>query len=88
MREINEELIEKIDKVIIPEIEEYLEDMYKIVSSNDNTPEDDDAIIDLEAFLNELLNVKKALEDNTLKEENVMEVKAKIDELIEENKKH
>ena len=88
MKEISKELIEKIEKMMIPEIEEYLEDMNKIVASNDNTPEDDNTIVDLQTFLNELLNVKKALEENTLSEEEVLEVKSKIDELIDQSKEH
>lgn len=88
MNEINKELIEKLEEMMIPEIEEYLEDMNKIVLSNDNTPEDDNTIEDLNTFLNELLNVKKALEEGTLNEEEVLEVKSKIDELIEQSKEH
>ena len=62
--------------------------MNKIVLSNDNTTEDDNTIEDLNTFLNELLNVKKALEEGTLNEEEVLEVKSKIDELIEQSKEH
>ncbi len=74
--------------MMIPEIEEYLEDMNKIVASKDNTPEDDNTIEDLNTFLNELLNVKKALEDDTLSEEEVLEVKSRIDDLLEQSKEH
>jgi len=88
MKEINKELIEKIDELLIPEVKEYLDDMNKIVLSNDNTPEDDNTIEDLKMFLNELLNVKKALEEKTLSDEEVIEVKSKIDELIEQSKEH
>ena len=88
MKEINKELIEKIEEMIIPEVEEYLEDMNKVVASNENTPEDDNAIKDLKTFLNELFNVKKALEEETLTNEQVLEVKAKIDDLIKESKGH
>lgn len=88
MKEINTELIEKIEEMLIPEVEEYLEDMNKIIASNDNTAEDDNTIEDLKTFLNELLNVKKALEQETLSDEEVLEVKAKIDELIAQSKEH
>ena len=88
MKEINTELIEKIEEMMIPEIEEYLEDMNKIVASNDNTPEDDNTIEDLNTFLNELLNVKKALEEDKLSDEEVLGVKSKIDELIKQSKEH
>ena len=88
MQNINKELIEKIEEMIIPEIEEYLEDMNKIVASKDNTPEDDNTIEDLNTFLNELLNVKKALEEDTLSEEEVLEVKSRIDDLLEQSKEH
>jgi len=88
MKEINNELIEKIEEMLIPEVEEYLEDMNKIVASNDNTPEDDNAIADLKTFLDELINVKKAIVEDTLSVEEMQEVKVKIDELIEQSKEH
>lgn len=88
MKEISKELIEQIEEMLIPEIEEYIEDMNKIVASNDNTSEDANTIEDLKTFLSELLNVKKALEENTLSEEEVLEVKSRIDELIEQSKEH
>jgi hypothetical protein len=88
MKKIYKELIEKIEEMVIPEIEEYLADMNKIVASNDNTPEDDNTIEDLKTFLNEILNVKKALEEESLSDDEVQEVKFKIDELIEQSKDH
>jgi len=88
MKEINNELIEKIEEILIPEVEEYLEDMNKIVASNDNTLEDDNAIADLKTFLDELINVKKAIVEDTLSVEEMQEVKVKIDELIEQSKEH
>jgi hypothetical protein len=88
MKELNTELIEKIEDILMPEIEMYLKDMNKIVASNSNTPEDDNTIEDLKTFLNELLNVKKALEEENLSEEEVLLVKSKIDNLIEQSKEH
>ena len=64
MTEIKEKLKDVIDNVMIPEVEDYLEDLYKLLETNSQTEDDKEAIDEMESFLVELQNVLAVIEEN------------------------
>jgi hypothetical protein len=64
MQEIKEKLKDVVENVMIPEVEAYLEDLYKLLESNSQTEDDKEAINEMESFLVELQNVLAVIEEN------------------------
>ena len=64
MEEIKEKLKDLVENVMIPEVEDYLEDLYKLLETNSQTEDDKDAIKEMESFLVELQNVLAVIEEN------------------------
>ena len=64
MPEIKEKLKDLVETVMIPEVEDYLEDLYKLLETNSQTEDDQDAIKEMESFLVELQNVLAVIEEN------------------------
>ena len=64
MPEIKERLKDLVENVIIPEVEDYLEDLYKLLETNSQTEDDKEAIEEMASFLVELQNVLAVIEEN------------------------
>lgn len=64
MQEIKEKLKDLVENVMIPEVEDYLEDLYKLLETNSQTEDDQEAIKEMESFLVELQNVLAVIEEN------------------------
>ena len=64
MTEIKEKLKDVVENVMIPEVEDYLEDLYKLLENNSQTEDDKEAIDEMESFLVELQNVLAVIEEN------------------------
>mgnify|MGYP003545836920 FL=1 len=64
MQEIKERLKDLVENVMIPEVEDYLEDLYKLLETNSQTQDDKEAIEEMESFLVELQNVLAVIEEN------------------------
>lgn len=64
MEDIKEKLKDLIEEVMIPEVEEYLEDLHKLLETNSQTSDDMLAIQEMESFLVELQNVLAVIEEN------------------------
>lgn len=64
MPEIKEKLKDLVENVMIPEVEDYLEDLYKLLETNSQTEDDKEAIEEMESFLVELQNVLAVIEEN------------------------
>ena len=64
MEDIKEKLKDLVENVMIPEVEDYLEDLYKLLETNSQTEDDKDAIKEMESFLVELQNVLAVIEEN------------------------
>ena len=64
MTEIKEKLKDVVENVMIPEVEDYLEDLYKLLETNSQTQDDKEAIDEMESFLVELQNVLAVIEEN------------------------
>ena len=64
MTEIKEKLKDVVENVMIPEVEDYLEDLYKLLETNSQTQDDKEAIDEMESFLVELQNILAVIEEN------------------------
>ncbi len=64
MEDIKEKLKDLVENMMIPEVEDYLEDLYKLLETNSQTEDDEDAIKEMESFLVELQNVLAVIEEN------------------------
>ncbi|MBP9490135.1 MAG: hypothetical protein KBE77_01675 [Aliarcobacter sp.] len=64
MQDIKEKLKDVVENVMIPEVEDYLEDLYKLLETNSQTQDDKEAIDEMESFLVELQNVLAVIEEN------------------------
>ena len=66
MEEIKDKLKDLVENVMIPEVEDYLEDLYKLLETNSQTEDDLLAIKEMESFLVELQNVLAVIEENKM----------------------
>ena len=66
MENIKEELKDLVENTMIPEVENYLEDLLKLLETNSQTPDDMLAIEEMESFLVELQNVLAVIEENKM----------------------
>jgi len=64
MESIKEKLKDVVENIMIPEVEAYLEDLYKLLETNSQTQDDKEAIEEMESFLVELQNVLAVIEEN------------------------
>lgn len=64
MPDIKEKLKDLVETVMIPEVEDYLEDLYKLLKTNSQTQDDKEAIDEMESFLVELQNVLAVIEED------------------------
>jgi len=64
MLEIKEKLKDLVENVMIPEVEDYLEDLHKLLETNSQTEDDMLAIKEMESFLVELQNVLAVIDEN------------------------
>ena len=64
MPDIKEKLKDLVETIMIPEVEDYLEDLYKLLETNSQTEDDKEAMEEMESFLVELQNVLAVIEEN------------------------
>lgn len=64
MLDIKEKLKDLVETVMIPEVEAYLEDLYKLLETDSQTEDDKEAMEEMESFLVELQNVLAVIEEN------------------------
>ena len=62
MTEIKEKLKDVVENVMIPEVEDYLEDLYKLLETNSQTEDDKEAIDEMESFLEWIIIILIAFE--------------------------
>lgn len=88
MSEIKKDLKEVVEQTMIPEVEEYLYDLHKLIENNEAKEDDMNLIRDMESFLLELENVLLALNENKMNEDEAAVIYQRILNLIEESKAH
>ena len=64
MPAIKEMLKDVVENTVIPEVEDYLEDLHKLLETNTQTEDDMLAIKEMEHFLVELQNVLAVIEED------------------------
>ena len=85
MSEIKNQLKQVITETVIPESEEYLEELHKSYENKTISDEDKEIIRDMESFLVELQNILLLLEENKITDEEAKEVYEKIMHMINEH---
>lgn len=80
MSDIKNELKKVIAETIIPETEDYLEELHEEI-----TEENKETIRDMESFLVELQNILLAIEENKITDEEAEEVYDKIMNMLDEH---
>ena len=88
MSQIKEDLKEVVENTVIPEVEEYLKDLNKLIEKDEASEDDMDSIRDLESFLVELQNVVLAINEEKMNDEDANEIYQRVLDLIEQNKEH
>ena len=86
MSEVKEDLKAIVIETMIPEVEEYLEDLHKLLEEEKATEDDMDAIREMESFLVELENILLVIKENKISDEEANEVYQNILRMVEEHK--
>lgn len=86
MSQIKVDLKAVVEQTVIPEVEEYLEDLNKLIENNEASEDDMEAIRDLESFLVELENVVLAINEEKMNDEEAQEIYQRVLDLIEQSK--
>lgn len=64
METIKEKLKDIVENLMIPEVEAYLEDLYKLLETNSQTEDNKEAMEEMESFLVELQNILAVIEED------------------------
>lgn len=88
MSEVKQNLKDIVEVTMIPEVEDYLDDLHKLLKEEKASEDDMDAIRDMESFLVELQNILLVIEEDKLDDEQASEVYHNILKMIEESKQH
>lgn len=85
MSEIKVKLKDLVENTMIPEVEDYIEELHVLLEKNEQTDDDMEAIKDMESFLVELQNVLAVIEEDSLPEIEYENIYNKIMKNIEEH---
>ena len=83
MSSIKQELQEIIESKMIPECQAYLDDLHNIIDNQTATKDDQEAINEMQGFMQELNGILKALKNDELTDEDAQIILSKIYELLE-----
>jgi len=85
MSNIKNELKKVVTETMIPETEEYLEELHSQYENNPLSEEDQEVIRDMESFLVELQNILLLIEENKITDEEAQNVYEKITAMLNEH---
>jgi len=85
MTEIKKQLKEIIVETMIPESEDYLEELHEGYENKTLSNEEQETIRDMESFLVELQNILQLIEEDKITDEEAQEVYEKITTMIDEH---
>ena len=88
MSQIKEDLRAIVQETMIPEVEDYVNDLHKLLENNNAKEDDIQAIREMESFLVELENILLVIGEDKLNDEEADVVYQRILNLIEESKEH
>ena len=86
MTDIKNELKQVVVETMIPETEDYLEELHEGYDNKTISNEEKEIMRDMESFLVELQNILLVLEENKISDEEADEVYQNILRMIEESK--
>lgn len=87
MSEAKQNLKDIVEETMIPEVEDYLNDLHKLLEDNKATKDDMDAIREMESFLVELENIILVIKEDKLDDKQATEVYKNILKMIDESNK-
>lgn len=85
MSNIKNELKKVVTETMIPETEEYLEELHSQYENNVLSDEDKEVIRDMESFLVELQNILLLIEEDKITDEEAQNVYEKITAMLDEH---
>jgi len=85
MSDIKNELKQVIVETMIPESEEYLEELHKAYASKTISDDEQETIRDMESFLVELQNILQLISENKITDEEAQNVYEKITTMLNEH---
>ena len=85
MSDIKNELKQIVVETMIPEIENYLEELHASYENKTVSDEDKETIRDMESFLVELQNILLVIEEDKITDEEAQEVYDKMTTMIDEH---
>ena len=86
MTEAKQNLKDIVEGTMIPEVEDYLNDLHELLKEEKATEDDMDAIREMESFLVELENIILVIKEDKLDDKQATEVYQNILNMIEESK--
>lgn len=88
MSEIKKTLKESINDMMLPEVNEYLKELNKLIETNKASDDDLDAQEDMQGLLDELYTILLAIDEDKISDDEAQEVYQNILNLMEESKGH
>lgn len=85
MSNIKNELTKVVTETLLPETEDYLEELHSQYENNTLLDEDKEVIRDMESFLVELQNILLLIEENKITDEEAQNVYDKIIAMLNEH---
>ena len=85
MENIQEQLKHVISDVMLPETQNYLDELNKAIANNEAAQEDKDAKADIESFIAELQTILDVINSNELSDEDAKHVYTKIVTMLEDH---
>lgn len=82
---IKNDLKELVEQTVIPEVEDYIDELHENLENNEQTGEDQEIIREMESFLVELQNILEVIKEDSLEEEQYQEVYDKLKKNIDEH---
>lgn len=88
MNDIKLKLEDIVKNTMIPEVEEYINELHELLENNKQTDDDIEAIKDMESFLVELHNILEVIKEDSMPNEEYQRIYDKIIKNIEEHSEH
>ena len=88
MSEVKKELYVVVHDTMIPEVENYIEDLHRVIEKNEQTEDTLEEVRDMESFLVELQNILLAIDEEKMNEEQAKGILEKIQTMIDEHSEH
>lgn len=88
MTKIKEDLLNSVEKIMIPEVEAYIDEIHNLMKENKSTEDNLNEVREMESFLVELHNIIQAINENKIDDQEANKVYEKIQQLINEHEEH